>query len=101
LAGIALALLLGDRWVMLPMKYFYFVAAAALVLSAGSYFAVQAFRNVDITVVAPFRYALLLWGALAGYLLFDEIPDALSLAGICLIVWSGLYILHRERLRRR
>ncbi len=100
LSGVVLALLLQDHWVMLPTKYLCFVVAAALVLSAGMFFAVAAFRNVDITVVAPFRYSLLLWGALAGYLLFDEIPDAWSFLGILLIVGSGLYIVHRERLRR-
>jgi drug/metabolite transporter (DMT)-like permease len=101
LAGVVLALLLGDRWVMLPPKYLLFVTTAAVVLSMGGYFAVSAFRNVDITVVAPFRYTLLIWGALAGYLLFDETPDPWSRFGMLLIVGSGLYILHREGMRLR
>lgn len=99
LSGVVLALLLGDQWSILPAKYLFFSITAAIFLSIGSYFAVQAFRNVDITVVAPFRYTLLIWGTLAGYLIFDELPDVWSLLGIVMIVGSGLYILHRERIR--
>jgi drug/metabolite transporter (DMT)-like permease len=61
-SGIILALLLGDRWAILPTEYFFLVCAAAVLLSIGSYFAVSGFRNVDIATVAPFRYVMLIWG---------------------------------------
>ena len=32
--------------------------------------------------------------------MWGEVPNALAMIGIAVIVGSGLYILHRERLRR-
>jgi drug/metabolite transporter (DMT)-like permease len=94
-------LLIEEQWDLPGAKYMIYMAVAGLVLSVGSNFAVSAFRNVDITVVAPFRYSLLLWGAISGYLVFGEVSDVISLIGSLLIVGSGLYTLHRERVRHR
>jgi len=44
---------------------------------------------------------LLIWGALSGYLVFNEVSDIQSACGSILIVGSGLYTLHRERVRHR
>jgi len=51
--------------------------------------------------VAPFNYVQLVGAALLGYLVFGDIPDAWSWVGAGVIVASGLYIGHRERIRHR
>ncbi|MCR9150328.1 MAG: DMT family transporter [Rhodobacteraceae bacterium] len=56
-----------------------------------------ALRIGDIAVVAPFRYSRLVFALALGALVFDERPDAATLAGAALIVGSGLYTLLRER----
>ncbi len=96
-----MALVFEEDWSLPSQKYLIFIGVAALFLSAGSTFAVSAFRNVDISVVAPFRYSLLLWGALSGYFVFGEVSDVQSAGGSLLIAGSGLYSLHRERVRHR
>ena len=55
---------------------------------------------MDISAVAPFRYILLLWAAIAGYVAFGEVPDAWAVGGAGLIVASGLYAMHRDAVRR-
>jgi drug/metabolite transporter (DMT)-like permease len=82
-----------------------FEAFAAVVIAAAFFvFAIMlgvvAFRDTDVSVVAPFRYALVLFAVIYGILLFAEFPDALSLAGIGLIVGAGIYMLHREAVRQ-
>ena len=47
-----------------------------------------------------FSYASILWALAIGYVVWGEVPNALAMAGIAVIVASGLYILHRERVRR-
>ena len=32
-------------------------------------------RAGEIAVVAPFRYSIILWAVLAGYVIWQEIPD--------------------------
>ena len=63
---------------------------------------VIAFRGgVDVAAIAPFRYTLLIWAGVCGYLAFGEVPDRYAIFGSALIVGSGLYALHREVVRRR
>ena len=69
--------------------------------ASGTYLVVLAFRDVEISAVAPFRYTLLLWMGIAGYVAFGEVPDRWALVGAALIALSGLYALHREAVRRR
>ena len=100
-SGLILAIGIGEQWKHLPSLDAWFLVGAALFLTASTHLSVIAYRNVEIPVVAPFRYAILIWAGLAGYLVWHEIPDFWSFVGAGLIVGSGLYTLHRERARRR
>jgi drug/metabolite transporter (DMT)-like permease len=61
---------------------------------------IRAFRSAPASVVAPFSYSSLVWATLFGYVLFSDLPDRWTLIGAGLIISSGLYILHRERVAR-
>ncbi len=75
------------------------LAAAALFLAGGNLAIVLAFRRgPEVSVVSPYRYTVMVWAVLAGFLVFGTVPDTLALAGIGLIVASGLYTLYRERM---
>jgi drug/metabolite transporter (DMT)-like permease len=91
----------AERWHAVPAGDVAMLAAAAVFVGIATYLMTLAFRGVDLSVVAPFRYSYLLTSAIAGYLVFNELPDAWSVAGAMLIVASGLYALHREAVRRR
>lgn len=77
------------------------LAFAALFVVLGNYAMITAFRNVEIAVVSPFRYSIILWGALGGYFVFGEVPHVSAAIGAVLIVASGIYTVQRERLRAR
>ena len=36
------------------------------------------------------------WATLLGYLVWGELPDAITLVGAAIVIASGLYILYRE-----
>jgi drug/metabolite transporter (DMT)-like permease len=99
LCGAAIGL--TERWVMPNPEQWTMLAIASAFLGLGTYLVVHAFRGVEIAAVAPFRYTLLLWMGIAGYVGFGEIPDRWAFVGAALIALSGLYTLHREALRRR
>ena len=65
----------------------------------GHYFLTIAYSQAPAAVVAPFNYTQLVGAALLGYLLFDNFPDFWTWVGAGVIVCSGLYIGHQERLR--
>jgi drug/metabolite transporter (DMT)-like permease len=99
LAGVAIGL--TERWTMPNAGQWGYLAVASAFLGLGTYLVVHAFRGVEIAAVAPFRYTLLIWMGIAGYLAFGEVPDRWAFVGAALIALSGLYALHREAVRRR
>lgn len=77
------------------------MAGAALFLATGNFLIVVAFRSAPIASVAPFRYTLILWSAIIGYIVFGDVPDRSLYIGGFLVAAAGLYTLHRERVRHR
>jgi drug/metabolite transporter (DMT)-like permease len=67
----------------------------------GHLFLIFAFDRAPAAVVAPFAYSALIWASIAGFMLFDEIPDFWTVFGAFIISASGLYIFHRERVKAR
>ena len=67
----------------------------------GTMLLIHACRIAPLSIVAAFRYMLLIFGAIGGYLVFGDVPDLWTLAGAALIVACGLYTFHRERVRGR
>lgn len=62
---------------------------------------VAAYSRAPAAVVAPFQYSQMIWGTLAGYVVWRHVPDTTTLVGAGIVATSGLYILHRETMRRR
>lgn len=62
----------------------------------GGFLISQAYRVAEAAAVAPFEYLALPIAIAAGYLVFGEVPDAVSLIGIVLILGAGLFIIWRE-----
>lgn len=60
---------------------------------------ILAFTAAPASVAAPFAYAGLIWSALVGLFVFDEIPTHATIVGAIVIACSGLHILRRERKR--
>jgi drug/metabolite transporter (DMT)-like permease len=74
--------------------------AVGLASTTGQWIVVLAFRYADASVLAPFSYSQLVWATILGFLVFGEVPDIWTLLGAAIIIASGLYTAHRERLRR-
>ncbi len=74
---------------------------AAGFMCVALYLMALGFRDVDLSVVAPFRYSYLITSAVGGYIAFRELPDEWTVIGALLIVAGGLYTLHREAVTRR
>ncbi len=57
---------------------------------------VGGYRRAPPVVLAPFEYTALIGGAIAGYLIWDEVPDQWVIVGGSIIIASGIYIVYRE-----
>lgn len=98
LAGLGISLFEG--WQPIDLPAVVAMVAMAFLLAVGNFFMVLAFRGADVAVIAPFRYSYLLWAGLGGAIFFGEVLDRIAVLGASLIVLSGLYTIHRERVRR-
>jgi drug/metabolite transporter (DMT)-like permease len=49
-----------------------------------------AYRLGHATLIAPFFYSFAIWAVLSGLVVWGALPNALALAGILLIVVSGV-----------
>lgn len=67
--------------------------------STGQWIVVLAYRHAPASLLAPFSYTQLLWAIAAGWLVFGTLPDHWTLTGAAIIVASGVYTAHRERMR--
>ena len=94
-AGVAMGL--HETWQSLERRETAVLALAAVCAASGNYALIAACRDVDLSVVTPFRYTIVVWAILLGYMGWGDIPDAMSALGVALIVASGLYALHASR----
>jgi drug/metabolite transporter (DMT)-like permease len=83
------------RWPQNSTLVILLGASAALL--AGQAWLVAAMRTGHIGAVAPFRYSMVLWAIVAGYVVWGEIPDAAAWTGICIVTAAGLYTFWREQ----
>ena len=63
----------------------------------GHYLLILAYRLAPASSVSPFLYFQLLSMIGLGYLIFGDTPDHWSMIGSAVVIASGLYLVHRER----
>lgn len=86
-------------WIVPTWQHIGFLAAASVVLVIGNFCMIQAFRGVEVSLVSPFRYSVMIWALLSGIVVFGEWPDWASWVGMAIIMAAGLYTLQREATR--
>ncbi|MEO1092283.1 MAG: DMT family transporter [Pseudomonadota bacterium] len=87
-------------WVAPDLAGWARLALAGLFAAGGHLAMTAALVRAQASFVTAFSYLQLLWATLVGFALFGDLPDGWTFAGALLIAGSGLYVLHRERLRR-
>ncbi|MSP51358.1 MAG: DMT family transporter [Alphaproteobacteria bacterium] len=84
-------------WKAIDLADATLLVLCGLIQFVGQYFFIDAFRYATTTLLAPFKYILLVWALATGFAVWGDVPDGWSLAGTLLIVGSGLFIVVRSR----
>jgi S-adenosylmethionine uptake transporter len=74
------------------------LAVLGAIATCGHWLVVIAFKRAQAVVLAPLQYLEIISATLLGWLLFDDFPDSVAWLGIAIIIGSGLYVAHRERI---
>jgi drug/metabolite transporter (DMT)-like permease len=72
------------------------LVSAGLMSGLGQLLMTEGYRAAETTLVAPFEYGAIIYATILGIAIWGEWPDVWSLAGIAILIASGLYIWHRE-----
>jgi drug/metabolite transporter (DMT)-like permease len=89
---VAGAMSLGLEGWQAPEWHLAFLGFAGLFVTLGHFGLLLAYRLGRTAAVAPFFYSFAFWAVLSGLFVFGVLPNALALAGIALIVASGVAI---------
>jgi len=64
---------------------------------AGHGLLVMAFARAPASLLAPMSYTQMIWAVLAGYLVFSDMPDLLTLVGMAIIATGGILVVLPDR----
>jgi drug/metabolite transporter (DMT)-like permease len=88
-------------WVAPDMSGWSLMVLLGLLGGTGHFAVIKAFQLSNAATITPFGYINLIWATLSGIVFFGEYPETRILVGAGIIVCSGLYIFHRERISSR
>ena len=74
------------------------IVIVGILASVGHFLLIKAYDYAGAGLLAPYTYTALIWAMASGWLVFGDFPDGWSLAGMGVIVLSGLYLANRQRL---
>ena len=92
----AIFLIDGDNWITPDFTGWALMSAAGICSAVAWVGFINGYRGSSPAILAPFEYVALIGGAIAGYLIWDEVPDRWVVIGAATIIASGLYVVYRE-----
>lgn len=95
--GMSLALPLFWSGPLPSLREALMIASLGIYGGTGHFMLIRAFRHASASTLSPFLYVQLVWATLFGWLFFGHVPDALSTAGMIVIVGSSLAMAAWER----
>ena len=100
--GLALASMAAPFfWVMPGPVAWLLMAVVGLLGGVGQFALIKAFEAAPAATVAPFAYTSLVWAAVLGFAVFDDLPDMWTVIGAAVVVASGLYLQRSRRAVRQ
>ena len=97
----AAAYCLTQDWVPLRLEDAPAMVGIGLCGGVMTIFMIIAYRSAEASFVSSMDYTALIWAVLFGWLIFDELPDPVTMIGAAVVVGAGLYIVRRETIRAR
>ena len=95
---IVLSVIIPFFWISPSLIDWGWLIVAGIGGSFAHIFIISALHFAPASILQPFNYVMLVWATILGFLIFDDLPDHLTVLGATVIVISGLYAWNRERL---
>jgi drug/metabolite transporter (DMT)-like permease len=97
-SGVIVSLLgmLWQGWINPPPGDLLLLVLVGLLGGMAQYLMTLSYQHMGVAILAPFKYLTIVFSGIIALLVWGEVPQPQSLAGIAIIIASGLYTLHRE-----
>ena len=73
------------------------ILCIAVLSVLGHAMLIKALALAPAIVIQPLSYITIVWSTILGFVFFDDLPDMPTVIGATIIIASGLYTFHRER----
>ena len=83
-------------WIWPALGDFPWLILIGALLSLGHYALMRSLNLADVSALEPVNFTRLIWGALFGFLFFQETPDLYTWIGGFMIISATSYVAHRE-----
>ena len=90
-------------WVWTPItdkNHIFLFLVFASFAGIAEFLVIKSLQIAHAVVVSPIQYTLLIWVTIFGFFTWGILPDAWTFLGAGVIIATGLYSLHRERLKK-
>jgi drug/metabolite transporter (DMT)-like permease len=91
----------GTAFLIPDSSHVKWIIGMGIASTIGHIFIVFSTQNAPASVLAPFQYVEIVTAALFGYLFFNDMPADTTFVGTFIIIASGVYLFHRERIVAR
>lgn len=90
-------------WIWQPLGWvdWWYLLILGLSGAFSHFMAIKAYSYASGAVLAPFSYVMLVWTVLIDLIWFGNWPRSTTWIGSAIIVATGIYVWHRERVRSR
>ena len=83
-------------WIWPALGEYPWLILIGALLSLGHYALMRSLNLADVSALEPVNFTRLIWGALFGFLFFQETPDLYTWIGGLMIISATSYVAHRE-----
>lgn len=97
----SLAGALFEHWHVPDAGTLFMLLCAGVCSMLGQVCVITAVRSAEISVVAPFRYAGIVWALILDLAIWSHFPDLPAMIGIVAVSAAGIYTFYRERVLQR
>lgn len=87
----------GRAFVMLDSGWLWLTLGVGFLGTCGHLFMAYAFKHAHAAKLGPLEYTSLLWAALYGFFLFNEVPSLRLIFGSALIVVGTWIVMRKEK----
>ncbi|MEO1694703.1 MAG: DMT family transporter [Pseudomonadota bacterium] len=95
-AALALSLSLPWHWEQPPVHEWGLLAATGLIGTFSHLTLIFAFARAPTAVISPMVYTSIIWTALIGYFVFNDVPLLTTWIGGIIVIAAGIALIHSE-----